>query len=460
METVASDPLKKTGRSARLRRLKWVVRVVALLGAAAAIRYAIALGLALHAESRLNADIALRRSQGQKVLKEDFAHAPIPDSINAVHFIHEARSALHLSDDEEDFLFNLPTDEPLAESDLKKLSGILQSNRAVMENAHLARLCPQCDWQIDLSPTPLLGKVSLPYLNATRDVARLIACDIQFKHQLGEDAAVVESLRDLLGLSRALDCQCMVVSHLCADGVMYVAVDKCRHVAGALRMAGANEPKGATRQQVNDLIAELLDDGPQKAAIVECWTGERMEALDAALFLAHSVPVFHRATFYSEGDWLMRDAETMLSAASAPSWESCQAILAGAPAPTSKTDHPVAELLAPPWRRLPEWEFRSRGERRTAALFLAIRLYALDHDDRLPPSLDALTPAYLKFLPPDPFASDGSTFRYRSTAPAVLYSVARNGKDDGGDPTSVHGDVWDAPDAVFPIHTDAKSSSK
>lgn len=212
-----------------------------------------------------------------------------------------------------------------------------------------------------------------------------------------------------------------MVSHLTSIGLLTMATDRCRELAAGLKVAGAGSTgPAATRRQVNDLISELLDERPQQAAIVECWHAERMGALDAALFLANSASGFQRATFYSEADWLLHDAETMLAAAGAPNWKACRAIMDSAPAPSSKSDHPVAALLAPPWRKGPEWDFRARGERRSAALLLAIQLYALEHGRQLPPSLQALTPDYLKSLPPDPFAGDSSTFRYRATSPAVL----------------------------------------
>jgi hypothetical protein len=240
-----------------------------------------------------------------------------------------------------------------------------------------------------------------------------------------------------------------------------MATDECRDLTGGLQVASAGtNGHAATRLQVEDLISELLDDAPRHAAIIDCWQAERMGALDAALFLAHSASGFGRAKFYSEAEWLLHYAETMLAASSAPNWQACRAIMDAAPAPTSKADHPVAALLAPPMRMEPKWDFRSQGERRSAAILLAIRLYALDHQHRLPPSLADLTPDYLKKLPPDPFAGDGSTFRYRAVSPAVLYSVGEDGVDGGGAMPVDQSDVWSAPDAVFPISVAAPPSLK
>ena len=50
-----------------------------------------------------------------------------------------------------------------------------------------------------------------------------------------------------------------------------------------------------------------------------------------------------------------------------------------------------------------------------------------------PAKLAELVPNYLDEVPRDPMAPDGATIRYRPQAEVpVLYSVGRNGIDDGG----------------------------
>jgi hypothetical protein len=64
---------------------------------------------------------------------------------------------------------------------------------------------------------------------------------------------------------------------------------------------------------------------------------------------------------------------------------------------------------------------------------LALHAYRLEHG-HYPASLAELAPAYLKKLPDDPFALQG-TFQYRlDSNNYVLYSVGPDGKDDGGKP--------------------------
>jgi len=77
---------------------------------------------------------------------------------------------------------------------------------------------------------------------------------------------------------------------------------------------------------------------------------------------------------------------------------------------------------------------------RMLQLTLALQAYHLQHHT-LPPTLDALTPAYLRMLPNDPFARQGS-FLYRPKGSNYrLYSLGPDGKDDGGEAVDNGGDI-------------------
>jgi hypothetical protein len=76
--------------------------------------------------------------------------------------------------------------------------------------------------------------------------------------------------------------------------------------------------------------------------------------------------------------------------------------------------------------------YKNLAFRRMAAVALAIRLYEVDHGAR-PRMLAQLVPQYLAAVPQDPYAADGRTIGYRREGDQpLLYSVWRDGKDDGG----------------------------
>lgn len=89
-------------------------------------------------------------------------------------------------------------------------------------------------------------------------------------------------------------------------------------------------------------------------------------------------------------------------------------------------------IYIPSLDRAVELDFRLRGDRRMAALSLAIRLYELDHGQR-PRTLDELVLTYIEGVPLDPFADGSKQIGYKPNAePPVLYCVGRDGVDDGG----------------------------
>ncbi|MCW3054953.1 MAG: hypothetical protein JWN14_4123 [Chthonomonadales bacterium] len=78
-------------------------------------------------------------------------------------------------------------------------------------------------------------------------------------------------------------------------------------------------------------------------------------------------------------------------------------------------------------------DVRIRARSGILLVALALQAYHLDHG-RYPASLAELAPAYLKKLPNDPFAMQGSFGYVGKGSTYTLYSVGPDGKDDGGKP--------------------------
>ena len=74
---------------------------------------------------------------------------------------------------------------------------------------------------------------------------------------------------------------------------------------------------------------------------------------------------------------------------------------------------------------------------RATRLICAIRIHELEHNGRLPDRLSDLVPGVLDELPADPFHPDEAPFEYRLCPQDgyVLWSVNRDGRDDGGSAT-------------------------
>jgi hypothetical protein len=83
-------------------------------------------------------------------------------------------------------------------------------------------------------------------------------------------------------------------------------------------------------------------------------------------------------------------------------------------------------------RTLIEVHYSELALRRMAAIALAIRLYTIDHGV-LPDQLSELVPSYLPRVPLDPLSEEKGEIRYlRHVENPVIYTVWRNGRDDGG----------------------------
>lgn len=98
--------------------------------------------------------------------------------------------------------------------------------------------------------------------------------------------------------------------------------------------------------------------------------------------------------------------------------------------PPTPTD-PFNRVLLPVFTQARLKEVDSVTQNALLTATLALRAYKLEHG-AYPASLTALTPGYLKVVPPDPFALSGPLRYKRQGAAYSLYSVGPDGKDDGG----------------------------
>jgi hypothetical protein len=180
--------------------------------------------------------------------------------------------------------------------------------------------------------------------------------------------------------------------------------------------------------------------------------GERMMQYDTAatltgraaigLYIAPNALINHlgplQPMFELDATHMMRTMASVVSAISAPNFPAAKAQLPDFPGMKLNAtllttfSRIITMIIMPSLDRAVETQFRDLTERRVAALYLAIRLYELDHDGKLPSRLNDLVPNYLPAVPGDPFAGDGRIFGYRTAPVPMIYSVGLNGIDDGG----------------------------
>jgi len=132
-----------------------------------------------------------------------------------------------------------------------------------------------------------------------------------------------------------------------------------------------------------------------------------------------------------------------------PPWKALQLEEKQYPKQGLKDWNVIAHAIEPRTKRALVAFARTRCSLEALRIEIGLRLFR-KKTGGYPEELSALTPTYLSELPPDPFS--GEPFHYRREGAGwVLYSVGRNRKDDGGDP-SVGKERPGPKDIVFRAH--------
>jgi hypothetical protein len=410
-------------------------------------------------------------ARGEPILPEDFNPAPVPDGQNAALTLSLAASSIY-RDAQFDSFDNSFTGDLLSKADMSEVGRIVALNQKAFDGCRRARSQHGADWKIQIVH-PMLNTL-LPNLSPQRQLASMEKYAVLYDHAKHNDRESVERLRDILHQARALDAgPAALVTHLVSGGIDAIATDIIENLTPALQIANPKEQKvgdPATPRQIRDLISDLLNEDQYRRAVIHAWQGERMFALDFSQFIADGNTVSWLTIPHGKAIWLIGPAFRLdglrvtaadsqaACAAALPDWPSAQAHLAansrGETSDIENVSRVFSTFFVPAGTRAVQQHFRILVERRAAAIELALHLYRVEHDGKLPPTLQELVPEYLPYVPADPMARADKPMRYLPMAsPPVIYSVGENGIDDGGTrlPSSIYGYRWKQPDAVFQL---------
>jgi len=433
-----------------------------------------------HGANAIQAQADAYRLLGQPVTLEDFQDKPIPDDQNAAIDLRAAAAAITLTDEQKDFLNKLDQPYlPLTDQQLAILRAIVQSNPNALRLARVARGKPGLAWNLKLQ-SPVINR-NLTDLTPQRNLADLLVMAAISSHLSADDQAALEAIEDLLFVGCALQKQPSMLAYLVGDGIISRATDTIIEIAHDLRIGSAPAPAvAADRQRVGALIRRLLDEDAARQSFIFAMYSERMMLLDAtrclaagqtniammfpspsaqgpsATALAVTYTVL-RPLLLRDGIRVLRVPTQIADAVAAPTWPAAKSLIPDAAnSQRFSTPHIGVGMLLASLDRVLERHYRLAADRRAAATVLAIRLYAIDHGNKLPPKLADLVPQYLPAVPQDPLAPDGSPFRYlpRDKDP-ILYSVGDNGVDDQGGSASsskhVSNSRWTQLDATYSL---------
>lgn len=462
-----TDPLRPKRRWGR-----WLGLAALLLVGLIIVLHA---GLSRVAERKLNHQVAVYRAAGEPMSGAELARLDadtVADADNAALTLRAAAASVDenspavrafdeiLHEYRED-----PVRPPLTEDEVKRMRDLLAANPAALAGASKAVTQPGVDWKLNFS-TPMVLSL-LPDLNPQRRLAQVLGAAALVAHHDGNDAEALRRVREMLFISRAVDRQPTLVSHLVAIGISALATHHLTLIAPELTVStdgsaegGAGGGRAATPEQVRELIAELLDDRPIHEGRKRALRGERVMQLDAATALAYGkIPLDQLSGSPSDGRTpeqrrraakvsgyaikpialndaliMIRYATGLVESGEADDLHALRAKLPRFPMEVKENHvmHLVASMLLPSLDRAIEQDFRNLATRQTAATALAVRWYALEHDGQLPGRLEDLVPKYLPKVPVDPMAAGGKPLGYVAGERPIVYSVGENGRDDGG----------------------------
>jgi len=460
-------------------RYWWLKRIAVAFGVLIAALLGLRVWWGAVASRRLNDEIARIEAAGEPIWPEDFDSEPVPDEDNTVTLLLQAQTLMSpivgLSLDAGEILRN----PDLVDQRFGEAHALIQGNAPALELVRAARDKPGVDWGIRIR-SPIISFLSQS-LSGQRGLARLLCAAAIYHHKISDDAAAIENLRDALAVGKVMDRRPGLIAHLVAismDDSVSSAIQRFSPFLNVEEMGGELSGRDATRDQIASLMNDLMDDAGYREAVVRASHFERMIMLDDAMKCVRGqatgsmiaagmgslgAPLLTRVLTWPisplyklDAVWMMRWHSQWAIAAAEPDFprflekfSDKETLLKG---PATLLTRPLTRILRPSLSRAYLLHFVVLANRRMAATSLAIRLYEVDHGRR-PEQLNDLVQEYLASIPLDPFAADGRTIAYKPEAdPPILYSVGKNGVDEGGIYVPPNGRSLsraDRPDIVF-----------
>lgn len=423
------------------------------------------------------------RAAGEPMTAADLRQPPVPDDRNAAVLLRAAAKGIDQETEawkafEEVQWPAVGTRLPLPPGDRAASQRAIDENEAAFPLVAAAVNREGVDWGVDYTPGFF---TLLPDLNEQRTLAQLLEAAALVAHEQGDDARAVSYLEQVDFIGRALGRQSTLVTTLVSCGIAELHTRGLSEIAPDLKVSDS-DPAAVPAAQVRRVIDGLLDDGPHRQAWLRGLRGERALQQDTIAALLDGTLTFTGLTTpppsqpptgqaptpsrsraaYLMGPVIRADALLMLrymtdsiaAADEAGDWLAFQARFPnGMGPPGIPWRHPFSTILLPAIDRGTEVHYRLLTQRRLTAAALAVRLYAADHDGKLPASLDALVPAYLPRVPLDALAGGGKPIGYVPDPQRPrLYHVGPNGTDDGGrerDPSASRAENERASDEVL-----------
>jgi len=272
----------------------------------------------------------------------------------------------------------------------------------------------------------------------------LLNADAVVAHYQGDHAHAIESLRQGILLARITAKQRSLLAGLFACGENVVAAREAEQISPTLHIGTGTGD--TTPAQVRALIDDLLQDAASHRAFHDCLLGERMCELDSCRDEVGGLKQPSASAGRTAKVVLLHNTATLLQyttkvvgAADLPNYPAAQAGLPNIPARSGKAISSLSDslvsLLGPSLIYALKGAFQSYTEDRLAAVALAARWYAVEHDGKLPATLNDLVPRYLPEIPLDPMAAGKPLGYIANKDRTLVYSVGESGIDEQANET-------------------------
>jgi tetratricopeptide (TPR) repeat protein len=329
--------------------------------------------------------------------------------------------------------------EPLAEETKSLIAQYLADHQQALELLHKGAAIEHSRYPVDLSKGL---EASMPGFGNIRQSARLLKLEAILYAENGKPEQAADSITSAFGLARSLSKVPMLVSQL-----VRIA---CEELAVSTLERAVNRTDFSDEQLAG--LSLTLVNAEDPCAMVRAFVGDRCEGLSFFKMPAAKIlPVLDMASYRphplvgAPAIWLYRFAgladmdaiiyldlmNDYIKALQLPPHQRQEA----ADAIDARFDkkskiHVLLHTIMPSLTNCTIIDSRIAAQLRTARAGLAVQRYRLA-SARLPDTLAELVPAYLDAVPKDPF--DGKNLRYKKLeAGFVVYSIGRDGKDDGG----------------------------
>jgi hypothetical protein len=312
---------------------------------------------------------------------------------------------------------------PLSEATVRLISESLAENQQCLALLHQAGEVEQCRYDWDLNEP-------LPDFTIMGDCSRLLQFAALLRAHQGRIEEALACIKDGLRLGESMRRQPLAISQIVRshnDGKTLRALEHvlCRVVLTERQLIDLDNVLTTIQGHLDFADIMITERGHMLGNCRTAFAARKTDPSPRAAMLW--LPGAKERTFADILDWM----DTCIEAAQLPETQRLARFRQIRREVESLSDlHTIIKGSVPVMSPIVELDLMFRARLRLVRTALALERYRLT-TGKLPPGLEALVPQYLEQAPIDPF--DGQAIRYRRTTPGcILYSVDRDGQDNGG----------------------------